>query len=128
MDLPKLLQSAIEIQEHLRSAGYRFCIIGGVALQRWGEPRGTRDVDVTLLTGFGSESKYVRTILDKFEPRIADAAEFALLHRVLLVRDHHGIDIDISLGAMPFEQRTIDRVSRRYVFLSGQALAAGTFP
>ena len=32
--------------------GWRFCFVGGLALQRWGEPRVTEDVDLTLLTGF----------------------------------------------------------------------------
>ena len=31
--------------------------MGGVALQRWGEPRLTQDVDLTLLTGFGDEEQ-----------------------------------------------------------------------
>jgi hypothetical protein len=39
--------------------GWRACFVGGIAVQRWGEPRVTRDVDLTLLTGFGSEDDFV---------------------------------------------------------------------
>lgn len=49
------------------------------------------------------------------EPRIADAAEFASLNRVLLIRDRDGVDIDVSLGAMPFEEQAIQRASE-YTF------------
>jgi hypothetical protein len=41
-----LLATAAEIQNFLKQAGERFFFIGGVALQRWGEPRLTRDVEV----------------------------------------------------------------------------------
>ena len=37
--------------------GWRFCIIGGLALQRWGEPRLTRDVDIEVFTGFAGKPK-----------------------------------------------------------------------
>lgn len=57
---------------------WRFCLFGGLALQRWGEPRETIDVDVTLLTGFGSEEAFVREILDWYEPRVAEPTGFAL--------------------------------------------------
>lgn len=39
-----LLAAAAEVQHFLRGAGEQFCFIGGIALQRWGEPRFTRDV------------------------------------------------------------------------------------
>jgi len=53
--------AALEIQEFLRRAGAKFCFIGGVALQRWGQPRLTQDVDLTLLCGLGDESTLFRS-------------------------------------------------------------------
>lgn len=44
---------------------------------RWGEPRETIDVDLTLLTGFGGEEPFVRALLARFEPRVQDPLEFA---------------------------------------------------
>ena len=38
-------------------------MIGGIGLLRWGEPRFTREVDVTLLTGFGHEEDFIEPIL-----------------------------------------------------------------
>jgi hypothetical protein len=47
--------------------------------------------------------------LAKFETRIPDAEEFARLRRILLLRAANGTDIDISLGALPFEAAMIAR-------------------
>jgi hypothetical protein len=52
--LKGLFSAALEIQEFLGHAGDRFCFIGGVALQRWGQPRLTQDVDLTSEFDFGT--------------------------------------------------------------------------
>ena len=83
-------------------------MIGGIAVQRWGEPRQTRYVDVTLLTGLGGEEAFVDPILEHY-PRFPDARRFALERRVLLVQTRANIPLDISLGGLPFEEAVIDR-------------------
>jgi hypothetical protein len=55
--LEELLRAAAELNWFFQKQGWRFCFIGGVAVQRWGDPRFTQDIDVTLLTGFGNEEK-----------------------------------------------------------------------
>jgi hypothetical protein len=40
-----LFEAARDLQKALESRGWRFCLIGGLAVLRWGEPRFTRDVD-----------------------------------------------------------------------------------
>ena len=106
-----LFRLANEVQTFCHDRGWRFCFIGGIALQRWGEPRLTGDVDLTILTGFGGESAYIDETCRRFPGRIPDAAEFALRSRVLLLQSEHGIPIDISLGALPFEERVVGRAS-----------------
>jgi len=107
----EVIRAAAEIQALCESEKWRFCFIGGLALQRWGEPRETIDVDLTLLTGFGGEEPYIEKVLRQFEPRIDDAAEFALTRRVLLVRAPSGVGIDIALGGLPFEESVVERSS-----------------
>jgi hypothetical protein len=99
-----LLDAAQEIDRFCRSQGWRFCIIGGMALMRWGEQRMTRDVDLTLLTGFGGEEAFIDRLLAEFSPLRDDAREFALRHRVLIVRTKNGFTADIALGGLPFEE------------------------
>jgi hypothetical protein len=100
-----LYQAAGEVQDYCRLRHWRICFIGGLVLVRWGEPRQTQDADLTLLTGFGNEESYVRQILATFPPRRDDALEFALQNRVLLVTASNGTPVDISLAALPFEDR-----------------------
>ena len=50
-----LWEAARELQRFLESGDYRFCFIGGIAFQRWGEPRVTEDLDVTFRYGATKE-------------------------------------------------------------------------
>lgn len=86
-------------------------MIGAIPLQRWGEPRVTRDVDVTLLCPFGSEAAAAGRLLAKFKARIEGAREFALQRRVLLLWSTKGIAVDVAFGALPFEERCVQRAS-----------------
>jgi hypothetical protein len=107
----EVLKAAVELQALCETQRWRFCIIGGLALQRWGEPRETVDVDLTLLTGFGAEEPFIATLLGHFEARIAEATEFALTRRVLLLRAKSGVGLDIALGGLPFEESAVARSS-----------------
>ncbi len=106
-----IFEAALDIQQFLLKRNWRFCIIGGLAAARWGEPRATRDVDITLLTGFGDEESYISEILRQFDARIPDANHFALENRVLLISASNGTPIDIALAGMPFEERVVERAS-----------------
>jgi hypothetical protein len=116
-----LFEVAKRVQMFLDARGWRSCVIGGVAVQRWGEPRLTRDVDVTLLTGLGGEEKYVDEILKHFASRISGAREFALARRVMLLSNDDGTDIDLALGGLPFEENAVGRASE-FEFYPGMKL------
>jgi hypothetical protein len=106
-----IFAAAAEIQGFCRARGWRFCFIGAIAVQRWGEPRLTQDADLTLLTGFGNEEAFVDELLVGFAGRRPDARSFALRYRVLLLQAANGVPLDVSLGAMPFEERAVERAS-----------------
>lgn len=108
-----LFDAAKEVCDFFASRGWSYCIIGGLAVEQWGEPRVTLDVDLALLTDWGAEEHYVSAILARFEPRIADAHDFAMRRRVLLVRAANGKDVDISLSALPFEAEMVGRAKPR---------------
>jgi hypothetical protein len=108
----ELIRVASALQDFCESRQWRFCLIGGLALQRWGEPRETVDVDLTLLTGFGGEEPFIEALLDRFEGRVEDSAGFARTNRVLLLRSASGVGIDIALGGLPFEESVVSRATR----------------
>jgi hypothetical protein len=80
-------------------------------VQRWGEPRLTVDVDLTLITGFGNEPDFVSAFTKKFRTRRPDAVEFALDKRVLLLLASNDVPLDIALAGLPFEERSVTRAS-----------------
>jgi hypothetical protein len=105
--------AALNLQKFCQFKKWKFCFIGGIAVQRWGEPRLTKDADLTLLTGFGEEQKFIKALLAKFKPRRPDAEEFALHSRVLLLRDNRiDVPLDIAMGAFPFEENAVKRATR----------------
>lgn len=106
-----ILEAAAEIDTVCRELSLRFCFIGGLAVLRWGEPRLTRDVDLTVVTEFGAEESVVDALLGRLTPRLDGAREFALRNRTMLMRAANGTPVDIALGALPFEERTAERAS-----------------
>jgi Nucleotidyl transferase AbiEii toxin, Type IV TA system len=106
-----IIQAAAELQEICQSDGWQFCFIGGLALQRWSEPRETVDVDLSLFAGFGDEQQFCDVLLTHFAARISDAVTFARERRVLLLRSANGVGLDIALAALPYEALVIERSS-----------------
>jgi acyl-CoA reductase-like NAD-dependent aldehyde dehydrogenase len=106
-----ILDAAVQVDRFLQGAAVRYCLIGGIALQRWGMPRTTLDVDCTVMTEFGREEAMVAMLLSWLRPRVPDAATFATRSRVLLAVTDQGVGVDVSLGALPFESRMIERSS-----------------
>ena len=104
-----LLREARSLQETLIANRWPFCFIGGIAVQHWGEPRVTRDLDLSIFTGFGGEVPVVDGLLDAYAGRITNARDFALRHRVLLIRTDAGVEVDIALAGLPFEAEMIGR-------------------
>lgn len=107
----EVIKAAAELQALCEAQGWKFCFIGGLAVLRWGEPRETVDVDLTLLTGFSGEDHFIELLLNRYRPRIENAAEFARTRRVLLIRASSGVGIDIALGGLPFEASAVERSS-----------------
>ena len=98
------LQAAVKVARWLEGLGIRYFIIGGIALQYWGETRLTRDVDVTVLVKPEQLEVFLQEALKQFHPRIPDAVGFARQHRVLLLETENGVPIDISLGTFGYEE------------------------
>jgi hypothetical protein len=109
--MTELYMTALEVQRLCEGQNWPFCIIGGIAVQRWGEPRFTRDVDLTIFTGFGGEERYLDFLLKDFQLRPPCSRTSALANRVLLLTSSRDVPIDIAFGAIDFEHRSIERSS-----------------
>ncbi len=119
--MKQVLGVALEVQEFCDLNRWEFCFIGGISLQRWAIPRNTNDVDITLMTGFGDEEVFVTRLLERFTSRIeTDALEFFVPRRIVLIQSGN-VGIDVSLGALEFEQCAVAR-STKFEFAPGIVL------
>ncbi len=86
-------------------------IIGGVAASILGRPRVTRDVDSLVIIDEANLEEFVQSGKHfGFIPRSDNIITFARKTRVILMKHKPtDIDIDISLGALPFEHESIKR-------------------
>ena len=101
-----LFVAAREVCEFMKKQKWKFCIIGGLAVQRWGEMRTTLDSDISLFTGFGQEERFADELLAHFQGRRPDARAFALRYRVLLVQASNGKDVDVDSRAFHLRSRS----------------------
>lgn len=94
--------------EHFDNQGV---IIGGIAASLLGKPRFTADLDAVILLRVEDLPKLVDAASEQgITPRIADAEVFARKNRVLLLQHQNsGININISLGILPFETEMVER-------------------
>jgi hypothetical protein len=106
-----LLKAMGDLFAWLRAAGIPVVVIGGVAASLQSKPRLTRDVDAVVLLGDSSMEDLV-SAGSRFGifPRIPDVLRFAQRNRILLlIHEPSSVELDVSLGIMPFEEEMIAR-------------------
>lgn len=101
------LQALADVKEFLDRHGIKHMVIGGIANAVWGRPRATRDADFKILTGDFSIDQLVDLIGCHFRYRISDPHSFAHRTYVLPIYSSNGIDVDIILGFLPYEEQAI---------------------
>lgn len=115
--LAGLLGAIGAVSGWLRDNDVKFALIGGVAASLHGTPRLTKDVDVVAMVEDAAWSALLKQAVRwKLQPRTSDALEFAKITRVLLlIHTPSRIEVDLSLGMLPFEAELVDRASTRQV-------------
>lgn len=103
-----------KLSELLSKARTKGVVIGGISVGLLGKPRFTADIDVVIFLDFEQIEQFIKTAEDfGFTPRIKDATAFARKsHVLLLTHNKSGVDVDLSIGLLPFEQEMIERSKR----------------
>ncbi|MFT4604672.1 MAG: hypothetical protein ACI9W4_001405 [Rhodothermales bacterium] len=104
-----LFWEALTVQRDLRALGSEFCVIGRLALQRWGEVRQTNDIDLTVECELGDELKALEKLLKILRPRTDRLEEVARVGRMFVGYSKAGTEVDISLGCIDYERRLMAR-------------------
>jgi len=97
------------LRDALEESGTPFVFIGGVAVIALGFPRSTVDVDAAVLAS-ATTPEDLLAVFERHDiiARISDAVEFARRRGVLLaVHQESGINLDVSLARLPFEEEAI---------------------
>jgi hypothetical protein len=95
----------------LDDAGIAAMVVGGVAASVLGRPRATGDIDTLAIL---PEEKWADAVASArwhgFGPRVDEPLAFARRMHVLLLRhEGSGIDVDVILGRLPFEEEAVAR-------------------
>ncbi len=106
-----IFEAALQLQDFCDRRGWRSCFIGGIAMQRWSEPRLTRDIDLTLIAGFGGEDIFIDALLVAYRARIDNAKDFARRYRVLLLDTRKAWGSTSRWAPLPFEENVVRRAS-----------------
>jgi len=83
-------------------------VIGGFAVTVWGEPRFTRDLDVTISVPPDKFAQTVDLISSRFTSLSQDPLKFATETRVLPILVE-SVPVDLIFAALPYEQDAIAR-------------------
>jgi predicted nucleotidyltransferase len=110
-DITPLLAPLEALQHLLSLFADRGVIVGGIAVSLLGSPRYTADVDAVFLISLDDLPRLMDNATKLgIESRIDDPIGFARKNRILLLRHvASGIDIDLSLGILPFEVEMVER-------------------
>jgi hypothetical protein len=92
-------------------------VIGDVAASFLGRARLTADVDALVLLDESRWEQFLRpSAVHGLVPRHPDALAFAREVRMLLLRhDASGVNVDVAMGALPFEEEAVARGTARDV-------------
>jgi predicted nucleotidyltransferase len=106
-----LVEPLEALQKLIKEFNNHGVVIGGIAASLLGQPRLTGDLDAVILLSVNDIPKLIRVAdQEGIKPRITNAMAFARKNRVLLLQhERSGINIDISIGVLPFEVEMIER-------------------
>jgi hypothetical protein len=102
-------EAAWEIHQVLSERNIPYAIIGGIAVQYWGEARNTKDLDLTVFIPAEEQEEALRWLIERLSPRREDSIELARNHRIYLTQTSDGFPVDISLGLPGYEEQMIER-------------------
>ena len=94
----------------LEKWGYRYAIVGGVALPQWGVVRATYDVDIKVLVPDVNYAAFRAVLREAFPQR---AREHAPQDPLIVAVNIDGVTIDFLLALPGYEELIIERAVRR---------------
>jgi Nucleotidyltransferase of unknown function (DUF6036) len=88
-----------------------YMVIGGFAVTVWGEPRFTRDLDVTVSVPPERLHRTIEQMCSEFTPLVADPQKFVTETRVLPLMVS-AVPVDMVFAVLPYEEAAIARAQK----------------
>ena len=85
-----------------------YMVIGGFAVSIWGEPRFTRDLDITVSVPAENVPTTIDLVRSEFTALVADPAKFVADTRVFPIMVG-AVPVDLIFAALPYEDEAISR-------------------
>ncbi len=109
--MEKQLENAVKnVATFLETSGYRYAIIGGIALTQWGIVRATYDVDIKLLVPDNDYSGIANVLRSAFSENVESPRP---PNPLIVSVSMNGIIIDFLLALPGYEELIIERAIRR---------------
>ncbi len=101
------------LARELGAAQIPYMVIGGQAVQIYGEPRMTKDIDITLGVGIDEVDRVLAMCRSAgLRPLTADAKQFARDTMVVPTEDQSsGVRVDFILSFSEYERQALDRAA-----------------
>lgn len=102
--------AAWEVSRFFAKRHLPYALIGGLAVQVWGNARLTVDADFSIAAPLTTGSApLVRLITQHFPSRSANPVDFAGKTRMVLITASNGVEVDISLALPGYEDQLFAR-------------------
>jgi hypothetical protein len=101
------IKAALAMHDFFEGLGLKCAVIGGIALQFWGEPRFTHDLDITVQDPT-DPVELVERATDAFGSRVANPQAFAQDTRMLLLQVEE-VAVAIALALQGYEDALFAR-------------------
>lgn len=103
--------AAWEVGSFFETHRLPYAVIGGLAVQVWGEARLTKDADISVASPLAiGTAELVQLIATRFASRSSNPVDFAQTTRMVLIRTDNGVDVDISMALPGYEDQLFERV------------------
>jgi Nucleotidyl transferase of unknown function (DUF2204) len=106
--MPELDHALATLSSWLAENAIRHMVIGGFAVTVWGEPRFTRDLDVTVSVPGDKLAEGIQLICSRFTSLASDPLQFVTQTRVLPIMVE-SVPVDLIFAALPYEEDAIAR-------------------
>ncbi len=105
-----LIEPLRKAVQFLEGAGYRYAIIGGIALAQWGFVRATRDVDIRVLV---PDTDYARTRAALRAAFPESARTHLKTHPFVVAVEIDQVIVDFLLAGPGYEEQIVERAVRK---------------